>query len=158
LKDATKASPRLFNVSLAKLVAEDQLVESGPLVFRPGHTIRFSAQQHKEIDKLMSRFAAAPYAPPTIKECQAEVGEDVYAALVDLGQLVPVSQEVVFRRQDYDHFVADVRSLMEERGELTVADARDHFNTSRRYVLALLEHLDAIGVTVRQGDTRKLKR
>jgi hypothetical protein len=35
---------------------------------------------------------------------------------------------------------------------------RDHFNTSRRYVLALLEHLDATGVTVREGDARRLRK
>jgi selenocysteine-specific elongation factor len=40
---------------------------------------------------------------------------------------------------------------------LTVAQVRDHFTTSRKYALALMEHLDAIGVTVREGDARKLK-
>jgi len=40
---------------------------------------------------------------------------------------------------------------------ITAAQVRDHFNTSRRYVLAFLEHLDAIGVTIREGDTRRLK-
>ena len=45
-----------------------------------------------------------------------------------------------------------------KRGGLTVAQARDHFQTSRRYVLALLEYLDSIGVTTREGDIRRLKR
>jgi selenocysteine-specific elongation factor len=157
LKNITKASPRLFNVALSRLVAEGELQESGPLVFRPQHSIHFTPQQQKDVDRLMTRFAAAPYAPPTIKECQADAGEDVYAALVELGQLVPVSPEVVFRRQDYERLLAEVRGLVRENGALTVAEARDHFDTSRRYVLALLEHLDAIGVTVRQGDARKLK-
>ena len=40
---------------------------------------------------------------------------------------------------------------------LTVAQVRDHFTTSRKYALALMEHLDAIGVTVRDGDARRLK-
>jgi selenocysteine-specific elongation factor len=53
--------------------------------------------------------------------------------------------------------IAEVRRLFEQRGSLTVAQARDHFNTSRRYVLAFLEHLDAIGVTARAGDERRLK-
>ena len=53
--------------------------------------------------------------------------------------------------------LAEIRELMGQRGTLTVAEVRDHFNTSRRYVLALLEHLDAIGMTVRLGDARRLK-
>ncbi|RPJ51384.1 MAG: hypothetical protein EHM21_02865, partial [Chloroflexi bacterium] len=30
-------------------------------------------------------------------------------------------------------------------------------NTTRRYVLAFLEHLDSAGITLRQGDARKLR-
>jgi len=40
---------------------------------------------------------------------------------------------------------------------LTVAQVRDHFTTSRKYALALMEHLDVIGVTVRKADSRRLK-
>jgi len=49
--------------------------------------------------------------------------------------LIAVSNEVVFRKQDYERMLADVRRLMEDQGTLSVAEARDHFNTSRRYVL-----------------------
>jgi selenocysteine-specific elongation factor len=133
------------------------LQESGPVVLIPDHTIRFTSQQEKAIQQLMKRFTASPYSPPTLKECQNEVSEDVMAALIDLEILVAVAPEVVFRKEDYDRMVGDVRRLIQKNGALTVAQARDHFNTSRRYVLAFLEHLDAIGVTTRQGDERKLK-
>ncbi len=157
LKDATRPSPRLFNAALRKLVAESALAEAGPLVFHPSHAIRFTPQQQTRIDGLLRRFAASPYSPPTVKDCQVEVGEDVLAALIDLGDLVAVAPDVVFRRQDYQRMVADVRRIIEQQGSLTVAQARDHFNTSRRYVLAFLEYLDASGITTRQGDERKLK-
>lgn len=157
LKDVTRVSPRLPNAALRKLAADGELQESGPLVYRPQHTVRFNPQQQAGIDRLMKRFAADPYSPPTLKECQAEVGEDVVAALIDLGRLVSVAAEVVFRAEDYERMLADVRSMIRQNGALTVAQARDHFNTSRRYVLAFLEYLDAIGVTVRQGDERKLR-
>jgi selenocysteine-specific elongation factor len=38
-----------------------------------------------------------------------------------------------------------------------VAEVRDLFKTSRKYALALMEHLDASGVTKRVGDERVLK-
>jgi len=40
---------------------------------------------------------------------------------------------------------------------LSAAQLRDHFNTSRRYTLALLEYLDGQGITIRDGDVRRLK-
>jgi selenocysteine-specific elongation factor len=157
LKDLTKASPRLFNSALRKLVAEGTLNEAGPLVFEPGHTIRFTPQQQASIDGLLRRFAANPYGPPPLKECQTEVGEDVVNALVELEQMVIIPPDLVFRSEDYRKIVSELKELMRRQGTITVAQARDHFNTSRRYALALLEHLDATGVTVRQGDERRLR-
>lgn len=157
LKEMTKSSPRLFNACLRRLVSMGLVVEIGHLVHLPDHQIRFTPAQENRIQALLKSFQAAPYAPPTIKECQAQVGEDVLAALVDLGRLVQVAAEVVFRREDYEGMVEQLRRLVQKNGPVTVAQVRDHFNTSRKYVLAFLEHLDASGVTVRDGDVRRLK-
>jgi len=157
MKSLLRGDARLFNLTLRRLVAAGELIETGPLIHRPAHTVRFSPQQQQAVDRLLSRFAASPYSPPTVKECQAEVGEDLFAALLDLGYLVSVAPDVAFRHSDYEHMVAEVRSLIQARGQVTAAEVRDHFNTSRRYVLALLEHLDAAGVTRRDGDVRRLR-
>ena len=148
--------PRLKKF-LRELIASGDLQENGPLVLCSGHTIRFNPDQQRQLGQLMRRFAASPLSPPTIKECQAEIGDDLVNALIETGELVAVSSEVVFDWQTYQRMLADVRRLIENKGTLSVAEARDYFNTSRRYVLAFLEHLDAIGVTVRDGDVRKLK-
>ena len=132
-------------------------MESGALVALPGHAITFSPAQLLDVQSLLGRFAASPHAPPSIKECQEQVGEAVYSALVESGDLVPVSPEVVFYRSDYDAMVADVRRAIQSKGQVTLAEVRDALNTSRRYVQALLEHLDAAGVTVRSGEARKLR-
>jgi selenocysteine-specific elongation factor len=151
------APPKFFNLAVTRLVREGKLFEQGPLVLLPGHTIRFTASQQSKVDGLLKRFAANPNAPPSPKECQAEVGEDLYQALIDLDELVQVSPEVAFRKADYLIMVEEVRRLIRQQGSLTAAQARDHFNTSRKYILGLLEHLDAVGVTVREGDYRRLK-
>lgn len=158
LKSRMKLPPRLFSALLSSLVAKTAIQENGPWVQIPGHVIRFTDSQQRQVDGLLNRFKAAPYAPPTIKECQAEVGEEVYNALVDLGMLYAIPPEVVFRQQDFNHMQQELRRMFEHQSTITAAEVRDHFNTSRRYVLAFLEHLDALGITVRQGDARRLRR
>ena len=158
LKTHTKGSPRVYNALIRWLTDRGELEEVGPLVRRPGYAIRFNANEEAQIKALMERFRADPYSPPSVKEAQAEVGEDVFNALLDLDQLVQVGPDVVFRKEDYEHMVAEVRALIERRGQITAAEVRDHFNTSRRYTLALLEHLDAAGITIREGDVRRLRR
>jgi selenocysteine-specific elongation factor len=165
IKSLPALSPRLFNLLLERLVEAGQLEENGPWVLQPGHAIRFSPAQQAKIDGLLKKFALNPYSPPSVKECQAEVGEEVYNALLALGKacpelangLVSVSSEVVFRQEDYANITAEIKRLLQQQGTLSAAQVRDHFNTSRKYALALLEHLDAIGVTVREGDVRRLR-
>jgi selenocysteine-specific elongation factor len=158
LKSRLKLTPRVFTAVVKKLAAEGALTESGSWVARTGHEIEFTPEQQAAIKHLTAKFIVTPYSPPTVKECQAEVGEEVFNALVELGDLVTVSAEVVFRKSDYNGMVAKIRQEIQEKGQITVADVRDLFDTSRRYALALMEYLDSIGVTVRDGDSRRLKK
>jgi selenocysteine-specific elongation factor len=153
LKSRLKLVPRVFNAALKRLDVQD----GGAWLALPGHEIRFSAAQQAKVDVLLRKFAAAPYAPPSVKECQAEAGEDVFAALLELGQLVAVSPEVAFRAADYEKMARAVRETLAKNGQVTAAEVRDLFGTSRKYALGLLEHLDTIGVTIRDGDFRRLK-
>ena len=50
----------------------------------------------------MRQVRANPYSPPSVKECQTEVGEEILNALIDRDELVAVSPDVIFRKQDYD--------------------------------------------------------
>jgi selenocysteine-specific elongation factor len=106
----------------------------------------------------LSKFAQVPFGPPTIKECQAEAGEEIINALIELGELKAVSSEIVFRKQDYDSMVAKVNAVLVQKGMITLAEVRDLFTTSRKYAQALLEHLDSTGITLREGDYRKLRK
>jgi selenocysteine-specific elongation factor len=134
---------------------EGWLTYAGGSVALPSHTVVFSDAQQAEVDKLMAHFRAQPFTPPSAKEAVAAVGEDVVAALIARGDLVSTAGgEVLFERQAYDEMVAGVLDHLETHGEITVADFRDRFSTSRKYALALLEHLDRIRVTRRVGDTR----
>jgi selenocysteine-specific elongation factor len=157
LKSRLKTPVRVFNAILSRLIGSGSLNESGPLVLLPTHVIQFNPQQQKAIEALLARFRAAPYSPPSIKECITAVGEDIYAALVETGKLVPVNAEVVFYREDYERMVGEIRALLEMNGQVSAAQVRDHFNTSRKYMLGLLEHLDQVGITVREGDLRRLR-
>ena len=52
--------------------------------------------------------------------------------------------------------VARLTEHLTAHGKVTVAEARDLFGTSRKYVLPLLEYLDQKRVTRRLGDERVL--
>ncbi len=158
LKSRLNLAPRLFNALIKKLAAENLLVEETNSVAKVGHKIRLDGNQQSKAQALISRFAQNPFSPPSLKECQSEAGEELVNALIEMGELIAVSNEVVFRKQDYDSMDMKVRAALQQKGKITLAEVRDLFNTSRKYAQALLEHLDALGVTQRDGDYRKLRK
>jgi selenocysteine-specific elongation factor len=158
LKSRLKIQTRLFNAAVRCWSAQHLVDENGTLVARSGHKIILNATQQAAAARLLARLSAAPYATPAVKECQAAAGDEVFQALIDLDRLVQVSPEVVFRREDYDSLVQLVREHFQTEPTLTVSQLRDRLNTSRKYILGLLEHLDSLGVTFRDGDFRRLRR
>jgi selenocysteine-specific elongation factor len=158
LKSRLKLDTRLFNVAVASLIKEGKLAANEKLLWQANHSIQFSPAKTGEVSRLLARFAATPFSPPSVKEAQADVGTEVYTALIDLEKLVQVSQEVVYRKEDFDQLLDETRKVIMRDGGVTVANFRDQFNTSRKYALGFLEYLDSIGVTVREGDIRRLRR
>ena len=77
--------------------------------------------------------------------------------LVTQGRIVRVNEDTVFARSAYDDAVGRLRAHLSEHRTLTVAAARDVLGSSRRYVLPLLEWLDAQKITRRVGDDRILR-
>jgi selenocysteine-specific elongation factor len=158
LKSRLKLSARVFNALVNRLIDEERLSDQSAVLAKPGHQVTFDNSRKQQVRDLMHSFEQNPFSPPGLKECQAEVGTEVMNALIDMKELTLVSPDIVFRRQDYDEGVAKVRETLARKETITLAEVRDLLNTSRKYAQALLEHLDARGITTRDGDYRRLKK
>jgi selenocysteine-specific elongation factor len=131
-----------------------QIVIEDHVLRLTAHQIHFDEQQTAVIQTLMQAMEATPYTPPSYAEAAEITGEPVLRALIELGQLVQVQPDVIFTEPVYRELVAATLKLIDETGGVTASQLRDAFNTSRKYAIGLLEHLDSIGVTRRMGDTR----
>jgi selenocysteine-specific elongation factor len=148
---------KAFGPVLARAAAEKILVETAHGVRRPGFEKVFTPAQRQIAEALLAHFAQDPFQPPSVKDCLAEAGEEIYAALEESGKIKPVSDEVVFLQSTYEEMTGRLRDALRVREKMTVAEVRDLFGSSRKYILAFLEYLDAQGVTRREGDYRRLK-
>jgi selenocysteine-specific elongation factor len=156
LKSQLGLGSRIFNAAVAKLIEQRTLQDRKLVVASSAHQIHFDERQQAAVGRLRAQFARSPFSPPGLKECQAQAGEEIVAALIGMGELIPVSSEIVFGKNDYEAMVSRVRGSLETKGQITLAEVRDEFNTSRKYAQAFLEHLDATGMTRRSGDARVL--
>jgi selenocysteine-specific elongation factor len=63
---------------------------------------------------------------------------------------------MVYLRKTFDRFTAEIVEYLKKHGKITVAEARDVTKTSRKFILPLLEELDRLRITKREGDYRML--
>jgi selenocysteine-specific elongation factor len=161
LKSRLQLPTRLYGDALARLVQEGTVADTGTAVHLPEHAVRLTPAQEAVAGRLLELLRAAPLAPPTLPELRAALGpgaldDELLGALVALGEVVRVGDDLVFTAGAYREMVDAVVAYLQERGKITVAEVRDRFGTSRRYALPLLEHLDRERITRRQGDDRVL--
>jgi selenocysteine-specific elongation factor len=157
LKNKIKLPAKTFNIILNFLITNYELRITHYAIAKPEHKIKFNEQEQLQVQNLMRKFEENPYTTPSVKECQQDLGEEIINALIESGEFVTVSEDVIFLKKDYDEMVFKIKSEIKKKSKVTLAEVRDMLNTTRKYVQALLEHLDKIGVTTRDGDARKLK-
>jgi selenocysteine-specific elongation factor len=157
LKSRLGLSTRSFNAVIKHSTVTGEVVEIGVLLRLPAHRVVFDDRQHQRVNALLTRFRNDAHNTPSRKEASSGVGEEVLSALLDQGTLVAVSSEVLFLAETYAEMEVQIKEQIGAAGSVTVAGVRDHFGTTRKYALALLEHMDRQGITVRKGDERVLR-
>ena len=157
LRSRLRLPARAFDAVLEGLEAETQVTRVGGRVARAGFTPTLTDDDARRLADLRSRFVAAPTSPPSIKECREAVGDELWSLVTSREEFVELSDDVVFDAETYRRVVAEIQAALSGGQAITVAQLRDRFGTSRKYALALLEHLDAKGVTIRVGDERRLR-
>ena len=137
---------------LRRLFDDGVIIQDGAAVRLATYQVRLTQAQQARLDAFLRVLSEHPYAPPRnlIPE------SDLLNLLIARNQVVKVADDVVFSVSAYDEMVDRVTSYLKAHGKVTVAEVRDMFQTSRKYALALLEHLDGKKITRRIGDERVL--
>ncbi|OGN86144.1 MAG: selenocysteine-specific translation elongation factor [Chloroflexi bacterium GWC2_73_18] len=139
-RDAADAATAL----LATLVAGGRLAQSGNLVRDPSFRRAFPPAMEAAMARLVAALATA--TPPALSAAVAELrlpGEAV-RALESAGRIVRVEADLAYESATYQRLRGLALDLA-RRVPLSPAAYRDATGTSRKYALAILEHLDGRG-------------
>ena len=146
-------SQQAFPWALERLAREGAIEEEGALVRGAGHRVSLTPPQTTRVEEYLRSLEAEPSSPPTDRPPDPEL----LAHLVEEGRVTRVNDTVVFAASAYKDMVEKIVAYTREQRKITVADGRDLFNTSRKYMLPLLEYLDQQRITRRIGDERVLR-
>lgn len=168
--------PRLLEPVVARLAADGVLVRDGdvlrlpqhvpgamPVPPPPRHVRSGAAPAGDPASRVRRALESGGATPPDARQLVAATGlpaDAVAAAIEDLvrtGDAVRISPDVAFGRDAYARARTQLVDFLASRPEITMGEYRTLTASSRKYALALLEHFDAEGLTVRIGDARRLK-
>ncbi|HUS93551.1 MAG TPA: selenocysteine-specific translation elongation factor [Patescibacteria group bacterium] len=160
-REEMRSRLRIPNALFGALVDQGELQgnldEITTILKLPEHSISFTPAQQQTIDDLVTLFNRSGINSPSVKDVKVILGPEVYAALLDLEQIVQINEEVVYQATDYTDFVSNIEEFLREHGRANAGQIRDLLGTSRKYAIAILEYLDDEGITRREGDFRLLE-
>jgi selenocysteine-specific elongation factor len=160
-KAAPGFSPPLFEMVLASLLSENQVVLEDDRVRLASHQIKLGPALQQEYDRLDKLFREMGFSPPSFEEALAgvdkKVAQQVRVALLESGRLVDVGESVVLHRDAVALAEQKVRALFAQKPELTASEIRQALGTTRKYIIPLLNYLDSRGITQRKGEVRILR-
>jgi len=159
LRSRTGIRADRFAEVLGALADEGVVVERGSEVAAATHRQSLSLEQETVIGAFLAELEMRPFNPPPLGDLlrRHPLTAALLQYLVADGRIVRVNDDTVFARSAYDEAVERLRTHLTNHRTLTVAAARDVLGSSRRYVLPLLEWLDAQKITRRVGDDRILR-
>ncbi len=157
-KSRINVPARAADAALGRAVEDDILQASDKTVALVNHRVSFDTALQQKVDAVLQQFARSPYNnPPSPADVKAAIGEEALNALIEQGLLERIAPNVLLTSVAVREMQNWVIETIRTKGEVTAAELRDHFDTSRKYAIAFLEYLDAKRVTKRVGDVRVLR-
>lgn len=121
------------------------------------------SEQRETAKALAAVFKAGGFSPPELDEVLQgnPERERLCRLLVEAGELASLrnrdlGRAIVFHRHAVEEMALKLRGAYPAPATFTLSEARKLVNTSRKFAMPLLEHLDSLGITLRLGDKRKL--
>jgi len=162
---ARRIASELLDHTERRLAADGEIRRKGAQVALAAHDplTRLSSAALARLRALEAEVRLGGAAPPDARVLATPGSEDaaLLELLIDLGLLVSLRnhalrQTVVFHVEALDEALARLRAAFPPPTEFATGAARGVLGTSRKFIVPLLEFLDARGDTVREGDVRRI--
>ena len=159
LKDA-----KLFNQVLTQMIKGRQIVQEENTVRLENHRVSLGQDQTATRNKIIQTYRNGGLQPPyfrdVVKELQLEPkhAKDVLMHLVEEGQIIKTKDDLFFDIDAVAKLKNKLVDFLKANGEISTPQFKEMTGVSRKFVIPLIEYFDAQNVTLRVGDSRKLRK
>lgn len=155
---------KLFNLVLNQMIKDQQIVQEEKTVRLETHQVSLGRDQADIRNKIIKIYQEGGLQPPYFREVIKELGaapahaKDVLMLLIEEGQVVKTKDDLYFDVKAVDALKHKLVEFLKANGEIDTPQFKEMTGVSRKYVIPLIEYFDANNVTLRVGDSRKLRK
>ncbi|MGE0493163.1 MAG: selenocysteine-specific translation elongation factor [Vulcanimicrobiota bacterium] len=160
LKLLNSDKPQLAQAVLADGLARGRLQERQALLSLAGHEAVLDPEQRKACDRVVELLRSGGCAPPDWKELEKQAGlpprmwNVVAGFLIETQAVKKVAEGMYFLEETLEA----ARQALRELGDgFTASEARTALDTTRKYIIPVLEYFDLTGFTQRVDDKRVVR-
>lgn len=154
--------PRLQEKRLFEPLIE-ALIENGftrlPGVIRPAdHVPRLPPDLREAGEHITKALAEEPNEPPGIKALvRNPQDQKALKFFIETGEVIQIDEANVLAAAAFERACSKVRLALKLKKSATTSELRQAIGTSRRIAMPVLEIMDKRGITIREGDLRRLR-
>jgi len=131
---------------------------SGQGIAHPNHRLTLPDEIEKIAQSIVTQLDHTGLNPPNKSDIITTPAQDqAMKFLIRSGQVVELDPKIVITSAALDAAIQKVKTFISSNGQATASELRQHLDSTRKIVMPLLEHLDALGVTLRNENYRTLK-
>jgi selenocysteine-specific elongation factor len=155
---------KIFNQVLNQMIQSRQIVQEENTVRLESHRVSLGQDQAAIRNKIIKIYQNGGLQPPyfreVVKQLQLEPkhARDVLMLLVEEGQIVKTKDDLFFDTNAVDKLKHKLVDFLKANDEISTPQFKEMTGVSRKFVIPLIEYFDAKNVTLRVGDSRKLRR
>ena len=153
-----------FEKIVDQLIRQKKIVTDGNLLRLSSHQIQFSAEEEDIKEKVEGIFLDAGINTPSLSELTTQLPdypsrsiEETFYALMNLGRFIRIADDLFIHTRMFDTIVTSLTNYLKKNDIITVAEFRELAQTSRKYAVPFLEYCDGQGLTIREGNHRRLR-
>lgn len=151
-----KVKPNVFDLYLESLVEEGVMKRRNEFLSLPQHEIVKDHVYQQVEEKLLDTFEKAGLDFPKVSEVDFgsvpfEVVEDILLLLMEERKIIKLGEELYTLTSYIEHSKEIICLLLKEKDLITMAEIRDALETSRKNAKLIVEYMDSIKVTKRNG-------
>lgn len=121
-------------------------------------SIKYNQEEQRIVNMIKNFIDSFNFKPPKLEDILDKIKgknvRNIYYSLIKEKELISIDKDIVLTKNKFKEMINIFNNFFKNNNLLTLNDARNLLDTSRKYLVAYLEYLDKIGYTRRIEEGR----